>query len=134
MKKEKHFTASALIINGEGKVLLVNHRKLGVWLYPGGHVEEGETPDEAVVREVREETGLDVRIVSDRDDSISDSDASVLNRPYQVLLEKIADKHDHYHIDLVYLCEIVDEGKTRISHEPRESSGIGFFAWRTWTA
>ena len=42
---EKHFTASALIIDN-GKVLLLHHKKLGVWLYPGGHIEKNETPDQ----------------------------------------------------------------------------------------
>ncbi len=54
---KKHFTASALIID-EGKVLSVYHKKLGVWLYPGGHIEADENPEEALFREVREETGL----------------------------------------------------------------------------
>ncbi len=35
---EKHYTASALIQNNEGKVLLVYHKKLNVWLYPGNAV------------------------------------------------------------------------------------------------
>lgn len=42
--KEKHFTALALILHDK-KVLLVKHLKLGVWLYPGGHVENDENPD-----------------------------------------------------------------------------------------
>ena len=40
----------------------MHHKKLDVWLYPGGHVEDTETPDEALVREVKEETGLDIEI------------------------------------------------------------------------
>lgn len=41
MKKElnKHFTASAIIIKNN-KVLLIWHKKLNVWLYPGGHIEK----------------------------------------------------------------------------------------------
>jgi 8-oxo-dGTP pyrophosphatase MutT (NUDIX family) len=41
-------------------VLLHLHRKLGMWLPPGGHIERDELPDDAAVREVFEETGLRV--------------------------------------------------------------------------
>ncbi|HIE41386.1 MAG TPA: NUDIX domain-containing protein [Candidatus Aenigmarchaeota archaeon] len=128
-KVKKHFTASALIINKAKKVLLVNHRKLGVWLYPGGHVEWNETPDETVVREVKEETGLDVKIISDRDSSLSDpkADVSVLHHPYIILCEKINRDNEHYHIDLIYLCKIEDEENSEIYHNPKESSDIRFF-------
>jgi len=127
---EKHFTASALIINKEKKVLLVNHRKLGVWLYPGGHVEWNETPDETVVREVKEETGLNVEIISDRDSTLSDleADVSVLHHPYVILCEKINGDNQHYHLDLIYLCKIEIEENSELHYNPKESSDIRFFS------
>ncbi len=42
----------------EGRALLIRHKRLGVWLPPGGECEPGETPLEAAIRELREETGL----------------------------------------------------------------------------
>ncbi|MFF7471025.1 NUDIX domain-containing protein [Streptomyces sp. NPDC008092] len=42
-----------------GQLLLVAHRKAGLWLPPGGHVEPGEDPWAAVVRECREELGIE---------------------------------------------------------------------------
>lgn len=52
-----HVTASAFVLSVRG-VVLHRHRLLGRWLQPGGHVDPGETPEEAALREVREETGL----------------------------------------------------------------------------
>lgn len=45
------------------RVLLVHRPKYGDWSFPKGKLDEGETPKRAAVREVREETGLDCRII-----------------------------------------------------------------------
>ena len=50
-----HVTGSALVIGPRG-VLLHRHKKLGIWLQPGGHVDGGEAPWEAARREAGEET------------------------------------------------------------------------------
>jgi 8-oxo-dGTP diphosphatase len=52
---------SALIFD-QGKVLLAHRRDIDWWNLPGGGMEPGETVDEAIVREVYEETGLQVKI------------------------------------------------------------------------
>ena len=54
-----HATGSAVVIGPRG-VLLHRHRKLGIWMQPGGHLEPGEQPWDAAVRETFEETGLPV--------------------------------------------------------------------------
>lgn len=56
-----HPTVGALIFNPEGKLLLVqSHKFHGKYVVPGGHVEVGERLVDAVVREAKEETDLDV--------------------------------------------------------------------------
>ena len=52
----------ALVRDSEGRIALVRNRWSDGWVLPGGSVESGETLREAVVREVREETGLTVRV------------------------------------------------------------------------
>ena len=52
--------ADALVRNGAGQVLLVRRADDGRWAMPGGWVDPGETPAQAAVREVAEETGLTV--------------------------------------------------------------------------
>lgn len=55
---------AGVVIIHEGKILLLHRRKYGrrYYLVPGGGVEDGETVEEAAIREAREETGLDVTL------------------------------------------------------------------------
>lgn len=126
MTRKRQFTTSALIFKGD-KVLLVEHKKLGAWLYPGGHIEQDETPEETLYREVKEETGLDVSIVDERDLGLGTDSVVVLHTPYVILCELIDIPNDrHYHIDMVYLCE-VNEGEDLRFNE-KESKNIGWFS------
>ena len=54
-----HVTGSAIVVGPRGVVLL-RHKRLGLWLQPGGHIDPGETPWDAALREAQEETGLEV--------------------------------------------------------------------------
>ena len=57
-----HVTASAIVVSDAGdKVALHLHKRLGMWLQPGGHIDAGETPAQGALREAEEETGLPVR-------------------------------------------------------------------------
>jgi 8-oxo-dGTP pyrophosphatase MutT (NUDIX family) len=56
-------SVTALVFDAERRVLLVRHSNGGVWVTPGGAIDPDEAPEDAVVREVWEETGLRVEPV-----------------------------------------------------------------------
>lgn len=93
----------------DGKILLVQEASDGCWCMPGGWADVGDTPTEAVVREVREESGFDVRIVK----VIGVFDANRDGRPIEC-----------YHaFKIVFLCQI-SGGQATPSHETPE---VDFF-------
>jgi len=67
MKKYTGKTSTAIISFPENKILLIKRDTIpfkGYWALPGGRMDPGETIEQTIVREVKEETGLDVVIVS----------------------------------------------------------------------
>lgn len=125
---QRQFTATAYVLD-KNQVLLLWHRKLGKWLPPGGHMEANETPPEAVVREVKEETGLDVEIIQDERVWVERWNASSFPRPYLCLLEEIppmGDQPAHQHMDLLYLARPVNGC---IHSSEREDHDVRWFTW-----
>ncbi len=94
--------AATTFVVDSGRTLLLWHRKSQAWLPPGGHVEADELPDEAAVREVREETGLQVALLGGRQ---AWGKVTALHRPACLLLEPIRSGHEH--IDLIYFARVV---------------------------
>ncbi|SNT41127.1 NUDIX domain-containing protein [Asanoa hainanensis] len=104
MRSARHFTAAAIILDDRDRVLLVSHHKIGLWIYPGGHLEADEDPVEGVVREVREETGLRVEVI--RAKSFEHPAIRVIPPPFAILdIDMNAPSSEaHRHIELVYVC------------------------------
>ena len=59
------FTVAIFVVH-DAKVLIIHHRKLDKWLPLGGHIELDEDPEQAALREAREESGLDVELLGER--------------------------------------------------------------------
>ena len=89
-----HLTASGLISGPRGTVLHL-HKRLGTWLQPGGHIEEGEAPWAAALRESREETGLPLRHPE--------------GGPRFVHLDAHEAAQGHFHLDMRYLLLSEDQ-------------------------
>ena len=120
-----HFTATGIVFNSKKQILMIHHYKLQVWLPPGGHIEENEIPDDAVLREIYEETGIKAKILPNKHDFESDKDCKGLKRPFTVLLENIEGDWSHNHIDMVYICTASNEDFTM---QKSEASDIGWFS------
>lgn len=88
------------------RLLFIRHRKPpleGRWLPPGGHVDPGETPEEAALREVLEETGQAAELI----DMAPHFPRRGSPRAYRLaspLLVQVEDLGDHRHLDFVYVA------------------------------
>ena len=105
------------------------HKKLGAWLPPGGHVEEYELPQDAALREIKEETGLDAqlvntnRLVFDELKKLDGERVVQLIPPYNMQLELI--EENHYHIDFIYFAKALGE---KVGEKNNESHFVKWFS------
>lgn len=107
----RHITASTWIVSPDRtRVLLVHHRKLDMWLQPGGHTDPGEDWLAAALREAQEETGLACTPASGK---LFDLDIHVIPGRQ--------DTPGHLHYDIRFLVE-ADPGSGLVLSE--ESHGI----------
>jgi len=106
-----HVTASAILVGVRG-VVLHRHKRLGLWLQPGGHVDDGEHPAQAARREAIEETGITSRHLG--------------STPALIHIDVHPGPRGHTHLDLRYLLwgDDVDPAPAT-----GESPDVAWFAW-----
>ncbi|MDG4814247.1 NUDIX domain-containing protein [Micromonospora sp. WMMD956] len=115
------FSVSAIILRAN-QVLLVNHRRLGKWIYPGGHLENDEDPVDGLRREIREELGIEIDLL--RQPLIQHESVKVLPAPFLMLAFNAGlPPQTRRQVDMVYICRPV--GGTPVI-EPGELSE---YAW-----
>lgn len=124
---KNHFTATGIVFNSNKEILMIHHNKLQVWLPPGGHIDENELPDIAVLREIFEETGIEAEIIPNkRELSLVSIHCKELQIPFVILLEDIEGDRTHNHIDMIYLCKAINE---ELIPQENEVQGIGWFTF-----
>ncbi len=138
------FTAAGQTFH-EGKLLLVRHRKLDLWLAPGGHLDPGELPHLGAEREVFEETGVTVQAF-DRTILLESTTSTYIPSPIISNVHWVCEENyqrrlqdgDSYqrdsqwqkgceqHVGFVYLMRAIDSVTLKIND--RESTDIGWFS------
>ena len=98
------FTVAVFVVHN-GKVLLIHHRKLNQWLPLGGHIELDEDPEQAALREAKEESGFAVELIGDRPPTTEDG-CRALIAPRFLDIHRINETHEH--IGMIYWARPVD--------------------------
>jgi ADP-ribose pyrophosphatase YjhB (NUDIX family) len=78
-----------------------------MWLPPGGHVDENELPSKCILREYKEETGLNIELIG-KEERLGN--VKRLIQPNHIQLEDIEEGHQH--IDLVYFAKLKNPNQT----------------------
>lgn len=117
---EGHVTASAVVLDGEARALLLFHAKLSIWVQPGGHVEPSDPSlAEAALREAREESGLtDLELERTRSGEALLLDVDVHPIPANAKRQEPA----HFHHDACFLVRTREAQGAKV--DPEESHAL----------
>jgi 8-oxo-dGTP pyrophosphatase MutT (NUDIX family) len=92
------FTVAIFVVHN-ARVLVIHHRKLDKWLPLGGHIELDEDPEQAALREAREESGFEVELLGDRPPTTSPGTRALI-APRFLDIHRISATHEH--IGMIY--------------------------------
>ncbi len=109
------FTVDVFIVY-KNKVLLRMHEKHHRWLVPGGHIELDEDPIEAVIREAKEEVGLDIVIASGKVPPTDDL-IKPIPSPRYMGRNKVNDIHEHVFMVYFATCKSDTISDSILDHE-----------------
>lgn len=104
------------------KVLLIHHKKLNRWLTIGGHIELNEDSDEALFREVKEECGLEIELISKKP-SLESKGTKFLHAPEYMDIHEVSGNHKH--IGMVYFAKAKSDA---FIHNTEEHNDIRWFS------
>lgn len=117
----QHITASACLVH-DNRVLMILSPKFGRWMLPGGHVDAGELPHEAALREFREECGT------------AGEGVTVMGAPWPVHIDihwieanPRRGEPRHQHVDFQYVLTCADAATLDLRPDANEALDV---AWR----
>ena len=114
------FTVETFVVH-ENTVLLRKHDKYKIWLSIGGHIELDEDPNQAAVREVKEEVGLDVVLAGESTRSEKKDGYTELIPPRFLNRHRINEAHEH--VTFVYFAraksDVTSQGDGEVNEEMR---------------
>jgi 8-oxo-dGTP pyrophosphatase MutT (NUDIX family) len=112
MRTEHHRSAGGLVVDGD-RILLISTQAGRRWQLPKGHIEEGETAEQAALREVREETGVTGRMLA----PLSEVEYWFVERGARRVHKRV----DYFLLD--YVCG------SAADFDAAEVSGAEWFSW-----
>jgi 8-oxo-dGTP diphosphatase len=108
----KHLIVYFVPVDAANRCLLLgDHRKSGLWLPPGGHVEDGEDPRQAVIREMREELGVPAEFADDK--------------PLFLTVTPTNGPENHLDVSLWFVVRVAR--KAQLNPDPREFKDVRWF-------
>lgn len=107
------FTVAIFVVH-DRRILLIHHRKLDKWLPLGGHIELDEDPEQAALREAREESGFEVELIGERPPTTEPGTRALIG-PRFLDIHRISDTHEH--IGMIYWARPKDGQMTLAAEE-----------------
>ena len=117
------FTVEVFIVYKD-KVLLRMHDKVKRWLSVGGHIELDENPMQAAIREVKEEVGLDIKIIGPKPNIEDEPHYKHITAPRYFGVHQVSDTHQH--VVLIYFAKADTDviSLSRMEHERAETRWV----------
>lgn len=113
---DRHLCVYIVLLDDRRRtILLVDHVKAGLWLCPGGHVDDREDPRTTVLREAEEELRID-----------GEFHPRFGTDPLFLTVTKT--RNEHPHTDVTFWFVLAGDQDMRIEADPREANDIGWFA------